>query len=68
VAFLGRVIDGAIQIPPWVSLPEGTSVRVEPLIEEPLTRRLGSVIGTVEGLPADFSVQHNHYLHGTSKN
>jgi hypothetical protein len=28
---------------------------------------LSSLAGTVEGLPADYAVNHDHYLHGVPK-
>jgi hypothetical protein len=28
---------------------------------------LGKLAGTVEGLPADYALNHDHYLHGTPK-
>jgi len=67
MSFVSKVTDGKIQIPPGVNLPEGAPVRVEPLREETLATRLKAVIGSVEGLPPDFTAQHDHYLHGTPK-
>jgi hypothetical protein len=67
VSFVSKVTDGAIEVPPGVHLPDGTPVRVEPLREESLAKRLKDVIGSVEGLPADFAEHHDHYIHGTPK-
>jgi hypothetical protein len=67
VGFVSKVTNGKINIPPGVNLPEGAYVRVEPLKEETLAKRLKPVIGSVEGLPRDFAAQHDHYLHGTPK-
>jgi hypothetical protein len=30
-------------------------------------RHLAKLAGTVEGLPADYALNHDHYLHGTPK-
>lgn len=30
-------------------------------------RNLAKLAGTVEGLPSDFALNHDHYLHGTPK-
>jgi hypothetical protein len=29
-----------------------------------LAERYATIIGTVDGLPADLSEQHDHYIHG----
>ncbi len=67
MSFVSKVTNGTIVLPPGVNLPEGTPVRVEPIQEETLAKRLKTVIGSVEGLPADFAEHHNHYIHGTPK-
>lgn len=67
MSFVGKVSKGAVVIPPGVNLPEGTPVRIEPVREETLAKRLKDVIGSVEGLPPDFAENHDHYIHGTPK-
>jgi hypothetical protein len=67
MSFVGKVANGAIVIPPGVNLPEGTPVRVEPVQEETLAKRLENVIGSVEALPPDFAENHDRYIHGTPK-
>ena len=67
MSFVSKVTNGTIVIPSGIKIPEGTPVRVEPLPEETLAKRLRSVIGSVEGLPLDFAEQHDHYIHGTPK-
>ncbi len=64
MSFTGKVTNGAVVLPPGVNLPEGTAVRVEPVQEETLAKRLKNVIGSVEGLPPDFAENHDHYIHG----
>lgn len=65
MSFVSKVTDGTIVIPAGIKIPEGTPVRVEPLPEETLAKRLKNVIGSVEGLPPDFAEHHDHYIHGT---
>lgn len=67
MSYVGKVVKGAVVLPPEVNLPEGASVRVEPLPEETLAKRLKDLIGSVEGLPSDFAEHHDHYTHGTPK-
>jgi hypothetical protein len=72
---IGTVRNGKIELPDDVSLPEGTSVSVKviepaaPLPEAATDtgRRLLKLAGTCEGLPADLSVNLDHYLYGTPK-
>jgi hypothetical protein len=67
LSFISKVTRGAIKVPDDVAIPDGTPVRVEPLPDESLAKRLKDVIGCVEGLPRDIAEQHDHYLHGNSK-
>jgi hypothetical protein len=57
------------------AVPSGTKVRIE-LIEPieteldstpTLAERYASIIGIVEGLPADMAEEHDHYIHGTPR-
>ena len=74
--YRGHVKNGVVVLDEKVSLPEGTEVSVEPVPattsrndqEIPtLFERLQNVVGIVEGLPADFAENHDHYLHGLPK-
>jgi hypothetical protein len=67
MSYVGKVVKGAVVLPPEANLPEGTPVRVEPVQEETLAKRLKDLIGSIEGLPPDLAEQHNHYIHGTPK-
>jgi len=71
MTYRGHVENGAIVLDDAVDLPEGVSVRIEsdvPAIAEDkavtptVAERLASVIGKAEGLPADWSENHDHYL------
>ncbi len=75
--YRGRVKNGVVVLEDPVKLPEGAEVQVN-LPEAPandaaeesvatLHERLKPFIGAVEGLPNDFSVNHDHYLYGTPK-
>jgi hypothetical protein len=68
--YTGEVRNGVFEA--GIQPPEGTKVQVEPIGEsgeatDTLADRLRSVIGIVNGLPADLAEQHDHYIHGTPK-
>lgn len=78
----GRVENGQIVLNDPVALPEGMKVRVELLGEAGATaekgmseeeglptlyERMKSVVGKAEGLPSDYAINHDHYLHGQPK-
>lgn len=69
----GIVHQGVVVLDPPASLPEGQAVKiiVETPSQEPLTETVGQRLmkfaGTIEGLPADFALNHDHYLFGAEK-
>ncbi len=71
--FTGTVHQGVVVLDPPASLPEGQTVRiiVETSSKDPLTETVGQRLmkfaGTIEGLPADFALNHDHYLFGAEK-
>jgi hypothetical protein len=70
MVYRGIVKNGVVVIEPWVGLPEGTEVKVEPVsppARKTLAEQLGDLIGSVPDLPADMAAQHDHYLHGAPK-
>jgi hypothetical protein len=76
MTFRGRVKNGVVVLDPPASLPEGSLVEVSAVPEGPgdvpsprqtLAERYADVIGIVEGLPADLSVEHDHYIHGSAR-
>ncbi len=70
MSYLGQVKNGVIVLKEEVSLPEGTTVRVEPVEAAQLptlAERLKNCIGIAEGLPSDMARNHDHYLHGQPK-
>jgi hypothetical protein len=77
MTYQGHVRNGIVLLDNGAKLPEGAEVRVElvperqatPAIAEtpPLYDSLAPFIGKAEGLPADMSVNLDHYLYGTPK-
>lgn len=76
MVFRGHVRNGRIELDRPVGLPEGAEVEVaitsadEPADEQrqpTLYDTLKPFIGSVDDLPEDFSVNHDHYLYGTPK-
>lgn len=71
MTYRGHVKNGAIVLDDAVDLPEGATVRVELAIPASrktedtvpsLAQSLASVIGKAEGLPEDWSENHDKYL------
>jgi hypothetical protein len=77
MTFRGHVRNGVVLLDNGATLPEGAEVRVElmparqdtpPPEETPtLYDSLEPFVGKAEGLPADMSVNLDHYLYGTPK-
>ncbi|MGI8979841.1 MAG: hypothetical protein ACR2FY_11505 [Pirellulaceae bacterium] len=77
MTFLGHVKNGVVLLDDGATLPEGAEVRVElaparsptpaPKEAPTLYDCLESFVGKAEGLPADMSVNLDHYLYGTPK-
>ena len=69
----GHIRNGALVFDKPPGLPEGAAVEVELRKLEDvqpgptLYERYGKIIGIAEGLPDDFSINHDHYIHGTPK-
>ena len=70
MSFTGTVEGGVVKLPPGTALPDGTTVRMEPVQTgsgNELTRRLRGIAAVCPDLPTDLAAQHDHYLHGTPK-
>ena len=77
----GHIENGQIVLNQEVPLPEGMKVRVEFVANEPspesadesseklptLYERMKPFVGAAKGLPSDFAINHDHYLHGQPK-
>jgi hypothetical protein len=72
MVYTGHVENGAIVLDEPTDLPEGAVVKIELNIPQPgqagkesvptLAESLASVIGKAEGLPEDWSENHDKYL------
>jgi hypothetical protein len=71
MTYRGHVKKGVIVLDPPAQLPEGAEVEVRATEQistgSTWAEVFRNVIGQAEGLPADSSVNHDHYLYGTSK-
>lgn len=70
MTYRGHIQNGVVILDEQLSLPDGTEVRIEPVVPTPrrtLAEQFADVIGTVPDLPADMAQQHDHYIHGTPK-
>ena len=78
MTYRGTVKNGVVVLDDPAALPEGTEVSVRPAKgsarrgegrARPATmyERYKRFIGKAEGLPADFSANHDHYLYGVPK-
>lgn len=69
----GHIRNGSLVFDAPPSLPEGAAVEVDlrtlegEETEPTLYERYAKIVGIAEGLPEDFSVNHDHYIHGTPK-
>jgi hypothetical protein len=69
----GHIQNGALVFDEAPGLPEGAAVEVElrTLADDEtgptLYDRYRKIVGIAEDLPSDFSVNHDHYIHGTPK-
>lgn len=71
MTFTGKVIKGAIVLPPGIRLPEGLQLEVSipelPAQTSSLQDRLSKFAGIIQDLPPDFARNHDHYIHGAPK-
>jgi hypothetical protein len=71
--YIGKVANGTVILPPDMQLPDGTQVRIAPLVPMPhVTRRdqvadLQEIAAGLTDLPEDMARQHDHYLYGTPR-
>ena len=71
MSYTGTIIGGVVQLPPEVSLPDGTLVRIEPVApaddRRSLVEKMKAIARSLPDLPEDWAAQHDHYIHGTPK-
>ena len=65
----GTVQNGTIILDNGIPVPDGTRVQVIVPEEDGTPTLLGllELAGTVNDLPSDMSINHDHYLHGHPK-
>jgi hypothetical protein len=68
----GKVSKGTVILPPEAHLPDGTEVRVEPVVHAKTSREervtaLRTIAAGLDGLPDDLARNHDHYLSGTPR-
>lgn len=71
----GKMVNGHVVLDEPSNLEEGTEVRVTPILSTPktngehdsLSKMLLSFAGTIDGLPEDLALNHDHYLYGVPK-
>lgn len=70
----GTVVNGKIELPPEVRLPDGMQISFELPPDAPPRKAatafgeaLLRLSGTVDDLPSDASINHDHYLYGAPK-
>jgi len=73
MVYLGKIENGVVVVEGSPLLPEGTTVRVEPIglddVDNLRSMREGllRVASKVEDLPPDSAENHDHYLHGARR-
>lgn len=63
------VEKNTIKLPAGSHLPDGTQVRVEPIVPggRNLAERYAGLIGIADDLPRDLAENLDHYVHGQPK-
>ena len=71
MTFTGKVVKGAIILPPNVKLPEGLQleVTIPELAAQTATihERMLKFAGIIKDVPPDFARNHDHYIHGAPR-
>lgn len=80
MTYRGRVKNGVVVPENGAHLPEGAEVLIDVTAEvgvgpneggaaelPSLAERMKRVAGIAKGLPVDFAINHDHYLHGQPK-
>ena len=70
MTYRGHIENGVLVVDEALDLPDGTEVRIEPVVsdaETTLGQRLMKFAGTAKGLPSDLARNHDHYLYGMPK-
>ena len=67
----GIVKNGVVVLPPGATLPEGAEVKVESLLpdpaDDPFVAAVEALAKPRPHLPADYALNHGHYIRGEPK-
>ncbi|HEY9173655.1 MAG TPA: hypothetical protein VI136_15315 [Verrucomicrobiae bacterium] len=68
MSITGRIVNGAVVLPPGTTLPEGAAVRIETLENEAVADPLAALVEKLAKprphLPRDYALNHGHHLRG----
>jgi len=67
VSVIGKIKDGMVVLSPGTKLPEGAEVKVEVLLssaQDPLVAAVEKFAKPRPHLPADYALNHGHYVAG----
>lgn len=75
MSITATVINDTIKLPEGVHLEDDTQVIILPqpkqraaeTLPRSFAERYAEFIGVADDLPADFAINHDHYLHGARK-
>jgi len=68
MSITGRIVNGAVVLPPGTKLPEGADVRIEALEptseDDPFVSAVKKLAKPRPHLPKDYALNHGYYLRG----
>jgi len=71
MSVIGRITSGVVVLPPGISFPEGTEVKVEPVapvsVDDPLLATAKQIAKPRPHWPDDYVLNHGHYVSGEPK-
>jgi hypothetical protein len=71
MTYRGHVSNGVIVLDDPAALPEGTEVRVDPVLDDAdlrcLREALLKLAEKAKGMPRDMARDHDHYIHGAPR-
>lgn len=70
MSYTGTVKNGVVVLPQDVQLPEGAEVRIEALLnaaDDPFVAAIQQLAKPRTHLPADYALNHGHYVGGEPK-